>query len=361
MRRVPYLSCGEIKSNNSILNKILALNYTRNIEVIVCEAGEISLAYLYGKENPAGEIKSVIYSKDGLPLQVGIEIALQLHSPQLFMLNIFKGLNKLPVTGLKGRYVRAIHNELCKFIAKHNIVNLSNTPNLKNHCCDVIEQNISSVFRHDGFEVIKVRSVTFYNPDFGKLKEQKASRKIDGAHQILEYKNKKQELENREKWIQLRHKEKELKIKQSALEQQSNLAQQKIDTYITGKKLKHGVDTYEDQVDLWDKLRNYKNQNLSDKEIEFILKQERKLMEHEFNKKKMALLSELELQRIRDVFNKDETDKHQETRKEIPVEPHNSDETEKVQQEPERINMQKAISFRLMSSNRCLQECEGIQ
>ena len=92
---------------------------------------------------------------------------------------------------LKGRYFKTIQNEIAKFICRHNLVNLANNPELKNLCYDELEQNISSVFQHDGFELINVKSVTFYNPDFEKLREQKAALKIDGAYQILEYKNKK--------------------------------------------------------------------------------------------------------------------------------------------------------------------------
>ena len=368
------VSCGKIKSNSNILSRLLNLDFTRNIEVVVCEAGEIRLAYLYGEKNSITEdFKSPLYTKDEFPLQVGIEIALQLHSPELFMLNIFKGINELPVLELKIRYLETIQNQLAKFVCKHNIVSFGNIPDLKNRCCDELEQNIFSIFQHDGFELVNIRSVTFYNPDFERLKEQKVSLKIEGAYQILKYRNRKQELEDREKWIQLKHKENELQITQSLMDKKDELEQQKIDDDIAGKKFKHKLEIYEAQVELWDKLRNYKNQeemkkitsreelevfidkidtqkimrkeqkekllrefneqnedhkqdrafiaahaemehqyalksmeliknqDLSDQELEFKIKQEHKLMEHELNKKKLALSSELELQKIREI------------------------------------------------------------
>ena len=152
----------------------------------MCEAGDIRLAYLFGGKNPqTGQFSSPVKSKESIPLQTCVEIVFRLDFPELFMTNVFRGADQIEIPELKGRYFKELRDSLVEFLQKYSMQEINQQRDFKNKCADAIEKHLKLSLKRDGFHLIQVASISFFNPEIEELKRQCTILKIQGAKQEL--------------------------------------------------------------------------------------------------------------------------------------------------------------------------------
>lgn len=237
------ISAGKIEMGG-LLQKILAWDFGRHWEVVVCDAGDISFVYLYGGLNPAnGKFQSSVRSAEGIALQVGLEMVLQLESPELFLRNCMKGESEIPLMGLKNRYFQEIQNALVSYFSSYEMAKIVESRDFKNQCADFMEREISVSLQREGFRLIQVRALSVYNPEWALLQGQKAKLKLQGMRQELEFAEREAGLKARMEWFLLKKRENSLELEEQK------------------EELRHS----EAIIDVWSRLRHVQSQDKMDR------------------------------------------------------------------------------------------------
>ena len=251
---------GKIETGG-LLTRLLTLDFHRRVEIVVCEAGDIQLAYLYGGENSqTKEFHSPVRSAEHIPLQTGVEIVFQLVTPELFMNNVFQGRESLPMVVLKGHYFQEIRDALQQFCSQIKIAEIASGRECKDRCAAALEKHLALSLARDGFRLIQVRSLAMYNPQWAELHRQKACIEIAGARQSLEFEAKHAELEQRERQLELAQREQQLAVVEARHSGQQQLAMEAVADQTRLERDRRQVENYQCQSRLWQELRRAENQ-----------------------------------------------------------------------------------------------------
>ena len=192
------------------------------------------------------------------------------------MNNVFQGMEELAVPVLKGRYFKEIRDALREFVAKSGIAEISAGRDFKNRCAAAVEKHLALSLARDGFRLIQISSLSFYNPQWAELERQKSRIKIDGARQSLEFAAKQVELEQRERQIELEQREQEQEVRQTRQNHEHHLAITEENGRVAVESERQRVEQYQAQARLWQEMRSTENQERihrakSENELEAVL------------------------------------------------------------------------------------------
>ena len=202
------------------LERVMLLDFSRNVEIVVCDAGDVHFEYIYGSNGAEGVFSSPIRTEDSVMVQVGMAISLQIESPELFMLHVFKGKEELGLLELKNRYQKEIRDSLVEVVSRHKVEELNPGRGFKNSCLDAMEKHLETSLQREGFRLIQICSLSFYNPQIEALQNQKADIKILYDRQNLEIQAQKIELEGKDILLGHLRKETEQKIEKDKIGEQ---------------------------------------------------------------------------------------------------------------------------------------------
>jgi|GEM_PF-6153850 len=137
-----------------------------HFSAVVVDAGNLIMSFT----------PSVLKTRDGLPVDVHLELVVKLEQPVPFYVNVMKDASEIPQHAIRSRLASSVRQALSEFFSDVDHPQLADKAQLRNVLSSVIETKMRPALMEDGLALVQVRALTVEQ----KEKEAIQEIKVDG-------------------------------------------------------------------------------------------------------------------------------------------------------------------------------------
>ncbi len=165
--------CGYVDAGsydvNGFLRKVNHFNQTTPTSVVLTDAGDVQI-----------HLEAIkLYSADQMNVDAIFKSVVRLNDPEKFYTNAFKGRNTLTRGYLAESIMMELRSALQTYVGSHSVDELYNNPQLRTEVQRQMQLELEPVLERVGLEMVQLRFVDFFCPDYDQIRQQQADLYLD--------------------------------------------------------------------------------------------------------------------------------------------------------------------------------------
>ena len=165
--------CGYVDAGsydvNGFLRKVNNFNQTTPTSVVLTDAGDVQI-----------HLEAIkLYSADQMTVDAIFKAVVQLNDPERFFTNAFKSRNILTKAYLAESIMMELRAALQTYVGAHAVDQLYNNTNMRQDVQHQMQLALEPVLERIGLEMVQLRFVDFFCPDYDQVRQQQADLYLD--------------------------------------------------------------------------------------------------------------------------------------------------------------------------------------